>query len=105
MKRGISMLILGLAAGAASLTAHAVQAQCVIFDPVVLSGSFDPFNPSGTTVQRISSAFACPTALGRSSSERRRYLMANTRIRLAMSAEKNAVTATRKRHSASTSVA
>jgi spore coat protein U-like protein len=64
MKRGISMLILGLAAGAASLTAHAVQAQCVIFDPVVLSGSFDPFNPSGTTVQTLTITARRPPAVG-----------------------------------------
>lgn len=64
MKRGISMLILGLAAGAASLTAHAVQAQCVIFDPVVLSGTFDPFNPSGTTVQTVTVTARRPPAVG-----------------------------------------
>jgi spore coat protein U-like protein len=64
MKRGISMLILGLAAGAASLTANAVQAQCVIFDPVVLSGSFDPFNPSGTTVQTLTITARRPPAVG-----------------------------------------
>lgn len=64
MKRGISMLILGLAAGAASLTAHTVQAQCVIFDPVVLSGTFDPFNPSGTTVQTVTITARRPSAVG-----------------------------------------
>jgi hypothetical protein len=64
MKRGISMLILGLAAGAASLTAQAVHAQCVIFDPVVLSGSFDPFNPSGTTVQTVTITARRPPAVG-----------------------------------------
>lgn len=57
-------LFLGLAAGALTLFAAPAMAQCVTFDPVVLSGSFDPFNPSGTTVQTLTVVAHRPPASG-----------------------------------------
>lgn len=59
-----SRLILGLAAGACLLGGGSAMAQCVTFDPVVLSGSFDPFNPSGTTVQTLTITAHRPPAVG-----------------------------------------
>jgi len=66
MKRRSHSLLIGLAAGVGGvlLASGAAQAQCVTFDPVVLSGNFDPFNPSGTTVQTVSVTARRPPAVG-----------------------------------------
>ena len=66
MKRRSHSLLIGLAAGVGGvlLVSGAAQAQCVTFDPVVLSGTFDPFNPSGTTVQTLSITARRPPAVG-----------------------------------------
>ena len=64
MKRRCHTLILGLAAGAASLMAGSALAQCVTFDPVVLSGNFNPFSPTGTTVQTLTITAHRPPAIG-----------------------------------------